>query len=529
MPRKTVHIDRSRQFDLLGETPASSHQNKLLITDSGRKFKAPDRYQIYLGMTRLDHYLKQAKLIAPLSMAPLLDEQDWKEFEARYAPSGRAPYAPRAMMGLILFGLTQGISSLRGLERLARQDLGCMWVTGGIGPDHACIGRFIILHEDSFSGGFFESLTRTVLNVTGSDSKHLAGDGTVIEAACSYYTLLREEAVKEQVEAAKKSLDQEPDNLDLQQQVALALQVEATYERRKQARIGKGTKTDSLAVSPTEPEAMVQPQKRRRGKAASYKPSVLANEQRVILAHDVDPSQEIPVIAGMLDQSKRVTGEDAEELSLDAGYCCSAVIDATLERGVSLLCPEGKGLREPRKGKVFPKRQFQYIPMEDVYECPAGEWLRPGLRGNKKYIMYRTSACQSCALRVQCTKAKAGRRIRRLDGDEAKEALREVMQQPQAQQVFLRRQAMVEPVFSALRLVQGLTRFKRRGLPGVKREFALHVLAYNLTRAMAALFYVIFIPYRVRQQLVTDYLMILTRGFGLQLPGNCRPYGVEYF
>ena len=102
--------------------------------------------------------------------------------------------------------------------------------------------------------------------------------------------------------------------------------------------------------------------------------------------------------------------------------------------------------------------------------------------------MYRTSACQNCVRRGECTTAKAGRRIRRVEGDEAKEALREVMQHPQAQKDFGQRQAMVEPVFSHLRLLQGLTRFRRRGLSGVKREFALHVLAYNLSRAVAALF-----------------------------------------
>jgi len=52
------------------------------------------------------------------------------------------------MMGLILYGVMQGVHSLRDLERLARLDLGCMWVSGGIMPDHANIGRFIVMHED---------------------------------------------------------------------------------------------------------------------------------------------------------------------------------------------------------------------------------------------------------------------------------------------------------------------------------------------------------------------------------------------
>jgi hypothetical protein len=50
-------------------------------------------------------------------------------------------------------------------------------------------------------------------------------------------------------------------------------------------------------------------------------------------------------------------------------------------------------------------------------------------------------------------------------GQELKEALRQVMAQPRARQVFAQRKAMVEPVFSMLRERQGLNRFRRRGRP----------------------------------------------------------------
>jgi len=91
-------------------------------------------------------------------------------FETRYAASGRAPYAPRAMMGLILYGVMKDVHSLRELERLVRLDLGGMWVSGVIMPDHANIGRFIVMHEESLAQDFFEPLTRRVLRVSGSDS-----------------------------------------------------------------------------------------------------------------------------------------------------------------------------------------------------------------------------------------------------------------------------------------------------------------------------------------------------------------------
>jgi hypothetical protein len=67
----------------------------------------------------------------------------------------------------------------------------------------------------------------------------------------------------------------------------------------------------------------------------------------------------------------------------------------------------------------------------------------------------------------------------------------------QARRLFIQRKAIVEPVFSRLRCQQGLNRFRRCGLKMVKREIALHVLAYNVSRAVALLvrylpFYLLF-------------------------------------
>jgi len=73
MSRKTVQIDRSCQFDLLEERPASSIEKQLNVAVSGRKFNAPDCQEIFLRMTRLDRYLEQAGLTAPISTARLLD------------------------------------------------------------------------------------------------------------------------------------------------------------------------------------------------------------------------------------------------------------------------------------------------------------------------------------------------------------------------------------------------------------------------------------------------------------------------
>jgi hypothetical protein len=236
---------------------------------------------------------------------------------------------------------------------------------------------------------------------------------------------------------------------------------------------------------------MVQRLKRGRGTGPSYKPSVLSNEDRIVTALDIHPSMETKVVAAMLDQSKRVTGEPVNEVLLDAGYFDDGVIAATLEREISLLCPEGQTPETPKASTAFHKSQFQYDQTTDQYRCPTNQKLIllrhvSATPGKRAYALYGTTACGNCASRADCTKTKA-RQIRRHPEESLRDALRQVMEHPQARSIFGKRKAMVEPVFSHLRGQQGLNRFRRKGLKQVKSEFALHIMAYNLSRAVALL------------------------------------------
>ncbi len=490
MKGKSIELNVDPQIDLfedLAEIPSKPTRPKgqSLYEDCKRKFIAPDRNQIFIGHTKLEDHLKETGQLEPLLITTCLDRLDWQHFVDRYAKVGRPAYAPGRMLGLILYGILHGQTSLREMERLARLDLGCMWVTGGIYPDHSSIGDFILMHEESLGGDCFKSLTETVLEKTQSSGERVAVDGTVVEAAGSRFKRLKEEAIQSQLETAQKKSEKAPEDETAQHELAQAEQISEIFNERKAARINKGNRTDTLSVSPTDPESMMQPQKHKRGHAFSYKPSVLANEARVITAIDVDPSNEVSVVEGMLEQSREITGNYPEELMGDGGYFANEMIEVTLAHDISLLSSEKAKHKTSSESKVFQKRDFRYIESENVYICPAGEKLTTSTTGQSK-AAYTTTACQSCGLRDQCSKAKQGRRIRREPGDIEKELLREAMRHPQAQKILSQRKAMVEPVFSVMRLKQGLNRFRRKGLKGVKLEFSLHALAYNLSRYIAA-------------------------------------------
>lgn len=173
-------------------------------------------------------------------------------------------------------------------------------------------------------------------------------------------------------------------------------------------------------------------------------------------------------------------------------------------RDVSLLCPP-KPSTTDKVGGRYHKSQFVYDADQDVYVCPAGQKLqrishtRVSPR-SREQMTYACSACATCPQRTACTRSTRGRRIKRYPEDEARLALQQIMTHPAAQAAFRQRKAMVEPVFSALRQQQGLGRCRRRGLAGVKREFALHALAYHLARAVALSLYRLLGALRLRCQ-----------------------------
>lgn len=485
-----VRFDGPSQPDLFGSQHDQQHQ-RTESSSTRRKFVDPDPTQIWVRGQRLDDYLKEVGSTDVLMVREMLCRQDFSRFRAAYAPSGRAPYAPRAMLGLIVWGLFNGVTSLRALEKKARLDFSYMWVTGGIQPDHSIIGRFIQRHTKLLnSGEFLVELTRQILEICDSDPGEVAGDGTVIEAVASRYDLLSQQAAEQRAKQLAEQAEQNPDDDDLQRRSQCAHKAAQNVRKRAEKRDVKGKDPSKAVIAASEPDAYVQRLK-KPGSAPSYKPSIFANEDRFITGCAVDPSSEKRVLDRLIAQTEQVSEEGIARLMLDGNYFATSVLQMAVDHNIDLLVPDGDLNKSPTEktssnGKQFHKKQFKYDAIRDVFICPAHKSLKPKYSSTttdgRKYTRYGGAPCDSCELRSLCTEAKNGRTVKRCEGDDLKEAQRQVMSQKKARNTYRRRQGWVEPVFSELRGVQRLQRFHRRGLEAVNAEFMLHAIAHNLRR-----------------------------------------------
>jgi hypothetical protein len=175
--------------------------------------------------------------------------------------------------------------------------------------------------------------------------------------------------------------------------------------------------------------------------------------------------------------------EDKLTVLADRGYFSGeAILECELQ-GITALVPKPLTSANRAQG-LFDKRDFQYLAKDDEYRCPAGERairrftsVEDGLRLHK----YWSSACPRCPMTSRCTRGEY-RRITRWEHERVLDAMPARLDRtPEASR--LRRQSVEHP-FATLKAWMGSTHFLMRTLPRVRTEIRLHVLAYNLKRAM---------------------------------------------
>ncbi len=449
---------------------------------------APDR--IAVGSLVLAQFMEMHSLGWVVDMRKLLRGLDWQAYVSRYKPGGRHPYHPAAMVGLLLLGHMTGRTSLRQMEAMARTDLRAWWLTGGVMPDFTSLCRFVQRHQDDLTEATFEALTAKILKLLGSLAASVSIDGTVVQAAASRWHLLKQEAAAAAATQTRQAADAAPNDKALANKAQMAQAAHETVLERDQRRTARGREPEAK-VAPCEPEAVYQPLK-HGGYAPSYKPSAAANADRIITGKDVHPCNEVTQVDHLLAQTERVAGAPVTTALFDAGYNAAEVLDIGECRGIELLIPEGKSTGSDESWvqarTKLGKDKFSYGAETNSYTCPQGRRLVFDHRckssgGKPAYVRYKSQDCRDCPLAERClSKGARQRTLKRYAHDGRKDALRLKMQQPEIRQRYKKRQAHIEPVHSEQKRVQGMTRFRRRGLRRVKLEYSLHCMAHNLRR-----------------------------------------------
>jgi len=143
-------------------------------------------------------------------MLDILEELDVSAIEEKYRRKdsrGTRPYAPKMMVGLLLYGYSVGIRSSRKLEKATYEDIPFRVLTAGNHPDHSRISEFRRKHLDELEDLFlqvFQICQRMGLVELGN----VALDGTKVQANASKHKAMSYERMLEEEERLKEEIEQ---------------------------------------------------------------------------------------------------------------------------------------------------------------------------------------------------------------------------------------------------------------------------------------------------------------------------------
>jgi len=411
--------------------------------------------------------------------------------------TGRPCYHPSALLKLYIYGYLNRVQSSRRLEREALRNVEVMWLTGRLTPDHKTIANF---RKDS--GGAikqvcvqFIELCRLMGLLTQAS---VAIDGSKFKAVNTRdknFTRNKVERRRAQLEQSVARYLSQLDTADLQEP---SEELAAKTAHLKEKLVKLESEMQRLAameklmlaspdqqISLTDPDSRSMATSGRGSGVVGYNVQVAVDtEHHLIIAHEVtNEGSDRAQLANIACQAKQVLGADELEAVADRGYYSGEEILECHEADIAVTLPKPMTSGIEARGR-FGKQDFVYLSDEDVYRCPAGEKLKyhyTNEERDQQLRRYWTNACRDCALKPRCTTGKE-RRITRWEHEHVLDAVQKRLDKnPQAMRV---RRETVEHPFGTLKMRMGATHFLMKRLPKVATEMALHVLAYNITRAI---------------------------------------------
>jgi hypothetical protein len=207
-------------------------------------------------------------------------------------------------------------------------------------------------------------------------------------------------------------------------------------------------------------------------------------KHHMIVAHEVtNKGHDRDQLSSMAHQAGDAIGTSKLTVFADRGYYKGEEIFDCEQSGIKALIPKSLTSNNRAAG-LFDKADFRYIPSKDEYRCPAGQraiWRFTTVEHDLTLHKYWSSACPRCPIKAQCTTGEY-RRIARWEHEKILDAMQKRLERtPQASRI---RRRTVEHPFGTLKAWMGATHFLTKTIPRVSTEMSLHVLAYNLKRAM---------------------------------------------
>jgi transposase len=480
-----------------------------------RFIEGENRFQSTLFPESLEDYIAKDNSIRIVdAFVNKLILKDLGFARAEASDTGRPGYLPATMLKIYIYGYLNRIQSSRRLERESYRNVELIWLTGRLMPSFKTIADF---RKDNR-----QAIRRVCVEFVGVcrelelfSATLVAIDGSKFKAVNSRDKNFTRKSVKRRLERTQANIDRYLAKLDavdkeepeIPEVTAKELKKKiASMEAKMEALEGYQAEVEAhpdKQVSLTDPDSRSM-MKAGGGSTVGYNvQTAVDSKHHLIVAHEVtNATTDRSQLSSMAVQAKEaltapaqqqttVDGEQDQEADTrqallvvaDPGYYEGEEIVDCYEAGITALVPKTNTSGSKAKGR-YSKEDFRYDAKANEYVCPAGERLThrfDSVENGKTLSVYWTTRCSDCPLKADCTTGKE-RRIKRWEKEHVLEAADALLKKnPDAMR---QRKRLVEHPYGTIKHWMGSTHFLMRQLPNVQAEMSLHVLAYNLRRAI---------------------------------------------
>src|SRR5882762_8955890 len=471
----------------------------MAITDRplSRFIEGEERSQSVLFPESLDEWITEDNPVRVVDA--FVEELDLAELgfgRAEPAETGRPAYHPGTLLKIYIYGYLNRIQSSRRLEREAQRNVELIWLTGRLSPDFKTITAFRKDHGPDIRRVCreFVLLCRSLnlfydalVAIDGSKFKAVNGrDRNFTKHKLRARMQQLEESIARYLADLDRA-DRDPSSVTEARVEHLKEKVETVKaQMRRLKQLGKQmAKAPDEQISLTDPDARSMATSARGSGVVGYNVQTAVDaKHHLVVTHEVtNQGTDRAQLASMGQQTQEALGTEKLTALADRGYYAGPEILKCEQAGINVLVPKSHTSNNLAKGQ-FDKRDFRYNPRRNEYRCPAGEraiWRYSSVENGLLQHRYWASACPRRPMKAQCTTGDY-RRISRWEHEAVLEAMQSRLEKmPEAARI---RRQTAEHVFGTLKSWMGSTHFLMKRLPNVRTEMSLHVLAYNLKRAM---------------------------------------------
>jgi transposase len=467
----------------------------------------------------------------------VIDQIDISSIEKKYKTLGCPSFHPRMLLKVMVYSYLENVYSSRGMERLLKENINYMWLSGNSKPDHNTINRFRAEKLRDSLETVFGHVVELMIAQGVVSLKQVFTDGTKIEANANRYSFVWGKSIsksKERIGVQLKELwaytqkvareeFNEPEPPDFEPtdpakiketvekiQRALKASPEASTQMKQKANYAKRNWPSKLeqyaqqeeqlqqrnSMSKTDPDATFMRMKEDHMQNGQLKPGynlqISTNNQYIVCYSLHQQSNDFNTLAPHLHRFEKIHSTLPEDVVADAGYGS--------EENYKML--EGKGINAYVKYPLFDKEMksrlkdfdtatLHYNAAIDCYYCPMGQAMENIANyiessTQKNISIYQAKNCHRCPLNGVCHKSKGQRTIKiSHELQRHRQKAKTLLTSEKGEQLRKKRSIDVEPTFGHIKHNKKFKRFNLRGLNKVNIEIGLIAIAQNLKKMAA--------------------------------------------